>query len=187
MRGLVALAACLLAGGCSMETAINAMSSEEDRRFAQDLVANVRAGNSAWLEERADPSVQGQLGGPVKEAAALFPAEPGTTRLVGYNVSSSSIAGAGSTRTQEFVLVTEAGGRWIVTELATLARDGGPTRITGWRSTARSERPPELGFYEASERLVPWLWGLGVLFIGVLIAIVWALVRYNRRKRARRA
>ncbi|HEX8642737.1 MAG TPA: hypothetical protein VF702_02355 [Allosphingosinicella sp.] len=182
-RWLLALIAALTASACSLETAINAMSSAEDRQFAQDFVINLKAGNEAWLSSRMDPQVWIESGPGMKQVASFYPPEPSRTILVGYHISTNSIAGGGSTRRQQFVLVTEGAGRWAVTEIHRLA-DGGPARVVAWRVTPRQTRPPELQGYELTQQMVPWIWALLGLFALVIAGIVWAYVRYRRRKRA---
>jgi hypothetical protein len=184
-RALAAVAAALLIGGCSMETAMNAMTSEEDRRFAHRFVASARAGDRDWLRAHSEPRFWYERGKEAESFSGHFPPQQGTTRLVGFNGASETVAGAGSTRRQRFVLVTEAGRAWVVSEVETLARNDSPARIVGWNVTPVSERPPELAFFEASDKLVPWLRAFAAAFLLVGAAIVWAFLRYRRRKRAR--
>jgi len=183
-RWLLVLGA-LTASACSLETAINAMTSAEDRQFAQDFVANVKSGNEAWLAARTDPQLRADIGAGLKQAAAAIPPDPSTTRLVAYHVATNSVAGGASTRRQRFTLVTEGGGRWSVTEFETLA-EGGPARIVAWRVMPRATRPPELEAFELSERMVPWIWATLAGLAAVLVGILWAYLRYRRRKREAR-
>jgi len=60
---------------------------------------------------------------------------------------------------------------------------GGPFRVAAWRVTPHDERPPELALFEASERMVPFFWALGIGFLLVLGGILLAFLRYRRRKR----
>jgi hypothetical protein len=183
-RALAAVAAALLIGGCSMETVVNAMTSEEDRRFAQAFVASARAGNEEWLREHSDPRFWDERGKEAESFSGHFPPQQGTTRLVGYQGSSQTVAGEGSTRRQRFVLVTEAGGSLGGQRgVETVARDDGPARIVGWSVAPSSERPAELAAFEASDKLVPWLRAFAAALFLVGGAIVWAFVRYRRRKR----
>jgi hypothetical protein len=181
-RWLLMVIGALAASACSMETAINAMSSAEDRQFAQDFVTNLKAGNEAWLSARMDPQVWAQSEAGLKQVAAFYPPDPSRTTLVGYHVATNSVAGGTSTRQQEFVLVSEGAGRWAVTEIATLADDR-PVRVVAWRVVPHSARPPALEFYEASRKAVPYMWGLGLAVIAVLGGTLWAYLRYRRRKR----
>lgn len=183
LRGLIALAVLLAAGACSLETAINAMSSEEDRQFAQDVVANLRSGNEQWLAAQWEESAWSQRQGDVKRFGALLRDTPGAAKLAGYQVNSSTGSGSGSSRSQAFTLVAEGSGRWVTTRIETLHRNGGPRRIVAWNAAASDVRPPELAMFETSEKAVPFLWGLGALAVAGLIAIVVGYVRYRRRKR----
>ncbi|HEX8194503.1 MAG TPA: hypothetical protein VF552_16565 [Allosphingosinicella sp.] len=183
LRSLIALAALLAAGACSLETAINAMSTEQDRQFAQDVVANLRSGNEQWLAAQWDESEWARRRGDVKRFSRLLADVPGPPRLVAYRLNSSIAAGSGTTRSQGFALVTEGPGRWVTTRMETVERSGGPRRIVRWDVAASAERPPELAMFETSEKAVPFLWGLGALALAGLVATVWGYVRYRRRKR----
>ena len=183
LRGLAALAAMLTFGGCSLETAIDAMSSEQDRRFAQDVVSNLRAGNAKWLEARSQGGFWSRHGGEVQRFGGFLQESPGETKLVGYQMSRRTASGSGSSRSQAFVLVSKGLGRWVVTHLETLEENGGPRRIVALRVAPRSEAPPELVMFDASEKAVPYLWGIAAAFVAMLIAILWAWLRFRRRKR----
>lgn len=173
----------VLAGACSLRGAMNAMTSPEDRAFAQAMVDNLRSNNSAWLEQRFDPNLWAESGKQLGGVPALYPTVPGTTELVSYSVNSSNIGSAASERTQEFTMVTEGGGRWAVTKFRTFATGGGPSRVVQWSVVPHTTSPPELTMLKAMDRAVPWIWG-GLLFVVLLIAgIVVLIVRSNRRKR----
>lgn len=179
---LILLTAALAA--CSIEGAINAMTSPEDRQLAQDFVRNVRTGNEAWLRERfdpQDPALWERSVGQLRAVAGQFPDEGGT-RLIGYQFSTTS-GTEGTQRSKTFTLVSDVGGRWFVTSFQTFS-NGGPDRIVAWSVTPHDSAPPELAMVEASERMVPWLRGLGVGFLLVVVGIVVAFVRYRRRRRA---
>lgn len=183
LRRLFGLLLLLATGACSMETAINAFSSPEDRQFAQDMVSRIRSGDEAWLQEHFDPGLWDQSRERLREARAGYPTAAGRTRLIGYQVATMATPGKGSTRTVDYLLVTEGGGRWTVTGFRTFANGLEPL-VTGWRVQPYATRPPELAMFEASERMVPWLWGFGAAALLVLAGIVWAIVRYNSKKRA---
>ena len=175
--GVLALA------GCSMETAINAMSTAEDRQFAQDFVANVRAGNEDWLEQHMLPGHWAQSRNMVEARKGLFGAGgPGTTTLVGYQVSAMQ-AGRVSTRTVSFTLITETDRSWTETRFNAISENGGPLLVSDWLVLPHGGRPPALNMFETSKKAVPWLWGFSVALILGLVAIVWAVVRSRRRKR----
>ena len=60
MRRIVLLLLVLLAGACSMRSAIEAMSSPEDRASAEEMVERLRRGDSEWLRARFDPDGGGR-------------------------------------------------------------------------------------------------------------------------------
>ncbi len=161
---------------------MNAMTSEEDRAFAQAMVDNLRNGNQAWLEQHFDPELWQQSAKQLGEVPALYPPVPGATELVSYNFHSSNIGGAAE-RSQEFTLVTEGGGRWAVTRFRTFAAGGAAPRVVQWSVVPHPTAPPELAMLRAMDRAVPWLWA-GAGFVLLLVAgIIWLIVRSNRRKR----
>ena len=172
----------VLAGACSLRSAINTMTSPEDRAFAQAMVDNLRAGNAAWLEQHFAPELWQRSAKEMSEVPGRFPAERGTTEIVNFSVS-TSITNGRSERNKEFTLVTHGGGRWTVTAFRTYAT-GGPDRVVEWSVVPHNTAPPELAMMEAWDAALPWFWGgllLGLAGIGWLI--FW-LVRRSRRKRA---
>ena len=64
-RHLVLLTLLILAAACSMEAAIEKLSSPEDRAFAMRFVDNVRSGDEEALKPEFDPELweksRGQL------------------------------------------------------------------------------------------------------------------------------
>lgn len=178
-RALVLILVALLAA-CSMRSALNALTSEEDRAFAHQMVERLRAGDSTWLEQRFDPELWAQSGKQIGGVPELYPTVPGTTEIVGFNVSTSTTNGR-SERIREFTLVTHGGGRWTTTFFRTES-SGGPDRVMAWRVTPSSAPPPELTMIESWDRVVPWVWaGVAIVLIGFTALIVW-LVRRSRRK-----
>jgi hypothetical protein len=182
-RRFFALVFVLLLGACSLRGAMNAMTSPEDRAFAQAMVANLRSDNEAWLERHFDPDLWAESGKRLSEVPALYPSAPGPTELVSYSFNSSNIGSASAERTQEFTLVTEGGGRWAVTRFRTEATGGRPARVVQWSVVPHATEPPELAILKTMDKAVPWIWG-GVIVMLLLVAgIVVLIVRHNRRRR----
>lgn len=179
LRALVLVAFALLAA-CSMRAAIDAMSSPEDRAFAQEAVDRLRRADSVWLQQRFEPGLWAQSSAQIAQVPELFPDVPGETQLVGYSVNSNLTNGV-TQSTKEFTLITEGGGRWTTTRVMTRSA-GGPEQIVAWSVEPHDQQPPELAFAEGWERMIPWLWG-GVIFI-LLVAggIVFLIIRHVGRK-----
>lgn len=182
-RRIFVLLLVLLVGACSLRGAMNAMTSPEDRAFAQAMVDNLRSNNTAWLEQRFDPDLWAESGKQLGGVPALYPTVPGTTELVSYSVNSNNIGSAASERTQEFTMVTEGGGRWAVTKFRTFATGGGPPRVVQWSVVPHTSAPPELTMLRAMDSAVPWIWGGGLFVLLLVAGIVVLIVRSNRRKR----
>ncbi|HEY0011287.1 MAG TPA: hypothetical protein VGB79_00370 [Allosphingosinicella sp.] len=173
----------LALSGCSMETAINAMSTAEDRQFAQDFVANVRAGDEGWLEQHMHPGLWARTSNMVAARKGLFgEGGPGTTTLVGYQVSAMQ-SGGRSSRTVSFTLITETGRSWTETRFEAVSENDGPLLVSDWLVLPHGRRPAALNMFETSKKAVPWLWGFSIALILGLVAIVWAVVRSRRRRR----
>jgi hypothetical protein len=171
------------AAACSMEAAINKLSSAEDRAFAQRFVADVRRGDAEALAPQFDPELWVKSRDQLPMARALFPAGEGTTRLIGFHVSANLTNGQ-STTSKQYVLVTTDGSHWTRTIVATLARDG-PARVVEWNVNGFKAPPPELEMYESMERAAPWVQAGAVLFLLALVGLVWWLVRRSRKRAAR--
>jgi hypothetical protein len=181
-RNLVLAAVLILAAACSMEAAIEKLSSPEDRAFASRFVANVRGGDEEALKPDFDPELWSRSRAQLAAARPLFPPGEGSTRLIGYHVATSVANGASSTR-KEFVLVTTDRTHWTRTRIVTLA-EGGPAKVVEWNVNGSREPPPELVMIEAWESALPWIWaGLAIVLAGG-IALVWWLVRRSRRPAA---
>ena len=176
LSGLILLAA------CSMQGAIERLSSPEDRAFAQRFVDNVRTGNEEALKPEFDAELWGKSREQLATARALFPPGRGETKLIGYQISSNFVNGKSST-TREFTLVTTDRTHWTLTRILTQADDA-PARVVQWQINGFKEPPPELVTYENMERFAPWAQAIGiVLLIGGGLLIFW-LVRRSRRRAA---
>ena len=179
VRHLVLLLSLLLAA-CSMRSAMDALTSPEDRAFAQEMVTRLRSGDEAWLQQRFQPDLWAQSGKQLAGVPQLYPAEPGTTEMIGFNVS-TNMTGGRTERNKEFTLVTHGGGRWTVTSFRTFSA-GGPDQVVQWSVVPHNERPPELAMIEGWDAALPWFWGVLIAtLLGVIALIVW-LVRRSRRK-----
>ena len=180
VRHLVLLFLFLL-GACSMRSAIDALTSPEDRAFAREMVAHLRSGDEAWLQQRFHPDLWAESGKRLAGVPQLYPGVPGTTEIVGFNVS-TNISGGRTERNKEFTLVTHGGGRWTVTGFRTFSA-GGPDQVVQWSVVPHSSPPPELAVIEGWDSALPWVWGgLAVALLAASALIVW-LVRRSRRKR----
>jgi hypothetical protein len=171
----------LLLGACSLRGAIDALTSEEDRAFAKEMVSRLRSGDEAWLQQRFQPELWARSGKQLGEVPSLFPSEAGTTELIGFNIS-TDMSGGRTERNKEFTLVTHGGGRWTTTSFRTFS-DGGPDLVVQWSVVPHSAPPPGLAMIEGWDAALPWVWaGLAVTLLAVIGLVVW-LVRRSRRRR----
>ena len=175
----------VLAAACSLRSAIETMTTPEDRAFAQAMVDNLRSGNAAWLEQHFAPELWQQSAKEIGEVPGRFPSERGTTEIVNFSVSTSMTNGR-TERNKEFRLVTHGGGRWTVTAFRTFS-SGGPDRVVQWSVEPRSTQPEELKMMEAWDRALPWVWGVFLVVVVAFGALVFWLVRRSRRRRAGQA
>lgn len=179
-RGFVMVFALLLAA-CSMRSAIDTFTSDQDRAFAHEMVNRLRAGDSAWLEPRFSRELWTMSAEPLARAPALFPSEPGETEIVSANVS-TEISGGVSLRERGFTLVTTGGGQWTVTRFRTVSR-GGPDEVVQWSVTRQHHPPVELQLMEGWDRALVWLRILGPLTLLAIVGLIVWLVRRNRYAR----
>lgn len=181
-RALLLVVLALL-GACTMRSALDTLTSPQDRALAQEMVEHLRRGDAAWLQSRFQPDLWVQSGKQIQQAPALFPEVPGTTELVSFNVSSSRSGGA-TERTKEFTLVTHGGDRWTVTRFRTFST-GGPDQVVQWSVTPHTSPPPELTLLKTWDAAVPWIWaGLAVLLLSVGVLVVWLVRRSGKRRQA---
>jgi hypothetical protein len=173
----------LLLGACSLRGAMNAMTSPEDRAFAQAMVDNLKGNNQAWLESHFDPDLWAESGKELGRVPALYPSVPGPTELVSYSFNSSNIGSASSERTQDFTLVTEGGGRWAVTRFRTHATGGRAAQVVQWSVVPHQSEPPELAILKTMDKAVPWIWGGLIFVLLVIVGIMVLIVRSSRRRR----
>lgn len=183
LRSLL-LSCLMLAAACSMQSAIEKMSSPEDRAFAMRFVDNVRSADEGALKPEFDSELWAKSRAQLALARPLFPPGEGSTRLIGYQIATNLSNGASSTR-KEYILVTTDQTHWTRTRLVTLA-EGGPARVVEWNVEGFKEPPPELRMYESMERLVPWLQAGALIGLVGGIGLVWWLVRRSRRRAAAR-
>ncbi len=180
VRHLVLLLFLIVAAACSMEAAIERLSSPEDRAFALRFVDDVRSANEEALKPQFDAELWARSREQLALARPLFPPGKGSTRLIGYQVATNLANGVSSTR-KEFILVTTDQTHWTRTRIVSLA-EGGPARVVEWNVNGFKEPPPELAMMEAWESVLPWFWaGLAIGLIGISGLIFW-LVRRSRRR-----
>ena len=171
----------LLVGACTMRSAINTMTSQEDRAFAQAMVDNLRRGNTAWLQQHFRPDLWESSAKQIADVPAMFPSEAGTTEIVNFSVSTNLTNGT-TERNKEFALVTQAGGRWTVTRFRTFSSNG-PEQVVQWSVVPSNSPPPELAVMETWDSIVPWIWAGLFIILAAVGGLVFWLVRRSRRKR----
>jgi len=176
----VAFVMFLFLSACSMRTAMEAISSPEDRAFADRMVRSLRSGDRNWLEQQFDAGLWKQSAGQLDEASRLYPDVPGTTEMIGFHIATNTVNGV-TERTREVTMVTHGNGRWTITAYRTHARDG-PDRVVEWRVTPYDSAPPELVMIETIDRLMPWLWAGLVLGLLIAAGIILLIVRANQRR-----
>ena len=175
------LAIILSLGACSMRSAMEKMTSEEDRAFAQEMVTRLRQGDAEWLQARFDPQLWAQSGKEVAGAGQHYPAVPGTTEMVSFSTSTGTTNGAYQ-RTREYSLVTHGGGRWTTTSFTTHST-GGPDLVVSWRATPHDREPTELTMLNSIDNALPWIQaGMVAVLVGAGFLVFW-LVRRSRRRR----
>jgi hypothetical protein len=178
-RRIFLLMLLLMLEACSARGAIDAITPEADRAFAHDVVFRLRKGDPAWLLRHFTPQLWVEGRDEIVAARSLFPAEAGTTQLVGFHRSTSLVDGR-TEQSKEFTLVTHGGNRWTVTRFETYS-NGGRDMVVEWSVVPYSSVPPELAVIEAWDRMLPWLWaGFAAALLGGGSLIFW-LVRRSRR------
>jgi hypothetical protein len=174
----------MLVAACSMEAAIEKLSSPEDRAFAMRFVDQVRSADEEALKPQFDAELWAKSREQLALARPLFPPGKGSTRLIGYHIATNVTNGA-SVTTKEYILVTTDGTHWTRTRIVTLAQ-GGPAKVVEWAVNGFNEPPPELRMYESMERLAPWLQAGALAGLIGGAVLVWWLVRRSRRRAAAR-
>lgn len=178
------LLACLMAASaCTMQGAIDRMSSPEERAFAQHFVDSIQSGNAGALKDEFDPELWQQSLPLFEKAQAAFPKGTSRTRLIGYQFQSDFTAG---TKKMEFVLSTTDGQRWTRTNLVAFAK-GGRTKVLGWHVEPFAKPPPDLQTFETMDRLLPWIQAVGIILLLGVIGLLGWLFRRSRRRAAGQA
>lgn len=179
VRNLVILLFASLATACSMQGMIEAMTSEEDRAFAQSFVDNIQAGDSAALQEMVDPELWKESAGQLEQAATLFPDGDSETQIIAYSMNSDGLGEFARTE-REFTLVTTDQTHWTTTRLKTF-QEGSDPLIISWNVDGSSERPADMEMMENVGTVFMWAGIIALLiFVGIIVLIVW-LVRRSRR------
>ena len=172
----------LLLGACSLRTAVDAFSTEQDRAFAQEMVSRLRGGDHDWLERHFEPELWAQSTRHMGFVPGRFPREAGTTELIGFSISTNFVNGQ-TQRTKQFILTTHGGDQWAITSFQTYST-GGTDRVVQWSVMPHSSRPPEVAMIETWDSALPWFWGgMAITLCGIGGLIFW-LVRRSRQKNA---
>lgn len=180
VRQLVLVFLALLSA-CSMRSAIETLTSPEDRAFAQEMANRLRSGDEDWLRQHFDPQLWSQSGKQLAGVPALYPAGEAETELIGFNINTNA-SGGRTVRNREFTLVTHGGGRWTVTSFRTYS-EGGPDRVVEWRVIPHEQPPPELTMIQTWDAMVPWIWAAVAVVVAAIAALIFWLVRRSRRRR----
>lgn len=178
VRTWVALIAVTLLCACTQRTVINYMTSAEDRAFAYDFVAKMRAADEAGLEALFVPAAWPQSQPQIQRVPQQFPRSAGDTDLIGFHVNRE--VGGNNRRVAQYVLMTDDGSRWTRTTIVTLSFGGHEQRVTAWSVIGTDSIPDDYRQFLLTERIWPWIQAGAV---GLMIALVVALM--NRRWRSR--
>ncbi len=176
------LIAFFVLSACSMRSAIDSLSSPEDRAFAQDFVAKMRSGDSKSLQSAFDPGVWQQSEPQFAQAASFYPPTPGTTELIGYHIATNTANGV-TTQTKDYTLVTHDRSHWTTTVIRTQSSGSGPHRIVGWNVNGSREMPDLYKQYQAMESAIPWLRAGALIVVIAAGGLIFWLVRRSRRRR----
>lgn len=178
----VVLTVLLLLSACTMRSAIDALTSAEDRAFAQAFVDGVRRGDNATLEPMFDPKAWQQSTGRLAQAQRLFPPSLGETELVSFQVSSQIADGARSA-SKSYVLVTHDGSHWTTTRIHAQASGDVPQRVVSWQVDGSRDMPGDYRAFQTMNAMAKGAW-IGAVIVLILLVggIVW-LVRRGRRRR----
>lgn len=171
-----------LAAACSLDGAIEAMSSEQDRAMAREFVESIRQRDAAALQAMVDPQLWRRSAAQFEQAAGLFPRRTGETRLIGYRFNAQANGGASRTE-KEFTLVTSDEAHWTTTRFTTVQQGGSEPMVVEWHVEGAEEPPVELEAMETVGAVFMWT-GIAalVLLAGLVLLVVW-LVRRSRRSR----
>lgn len=172
------LVACLFIAACSPQTAVDWMTSDQDRAFALAFVTRIRAADEAGLEPMFDPAVWRESQGSIALGAKEFPPANGETELIGYQFN-QNLDGNNQTR-REYVLMTHDGRRWTRTSIVTLSLGTQPQKVMGWHVVGTDTIPPDYAALQGMEAVVPWIRG-GVVV--VIVLIIGGIVVWRRRRR----
>lgn len=182
IRKYLAIFAMLFVAACSLEGAIDAMTSEEDRAMALEFVDNIRHRDAEALRAVVDPQLWAQSAGQFEQAAALYPAEEGETRFIGYSVHMDSMDDGARTE-KEFTLVTTDERHWTTTRFSTVQAGGAPV-VVAWNVEGSDQPPQELEAMETVGTVFMWMGIIGlVVVIGLVVLVVWLVRRSNRKRR----
>lgn len=112
-------------GGCSISGTVDKLVSAEDKAFALGVAKAACDGTLERYKREIDPGLLTEF---QKNGAKLKPYCPtvaGKGELVGYHVNTQTVNGA-TTKTQEFVVMTQSPGRWSRTIMQRVSANGGP-------------------------------------------------------------
>lgn len=178
VRTWIVLIATALLCACTQRTVINYLTPAEDRAFAFDFVAKMRAADEAGLEAMFVPAAWPQSQPQIQRVPQQFPRSPGNTDLIGFHVNRE--VGGNNRRLAQYVLMTDDGSRWTRTTIVTLSFGGHEQRVTAWSVIGTDAIPDDYRQFLYTERVWPWIQAGAA---GLVIALVVALTSRRRRRR----
>lgn len=186
MRGWMksgAVAAALLLGGCSFQSALDKLAPRERQteivslgeRFCTDPAGVAKSG-----------VMHPDLTGSVAQAADLLPNEcpngRATWQLASYQWNTNITNGL-KQRQEEAVVVGTGEGKWTTVSLRFFAEGDAPMQLVTWNVLGSREKPAALLFVEQYESTAKLLRYAAPIALVLIAGLIFWLVRRHRAKR----
>lgn len=176
MRVLWWLALCLMLAGCSPTSAINMLSTEEERQLVLSFVEELRTGQTDRLIEKLPTDLRDDAGAAAAQTHSLLENVGGSYKI--QHVSTLWDRDQGSRKI--FLVEGGADRQWAVIRVD-LTTDQHPPKIIGFFTTPMDNSPSVAMTFNHGKA-----GGIGYLWIGAMLAnvtlCVMALVAIWRRK-----
>ncbi|MEQ1509073.1 MAG: hypothetical protein ABL909_01565 [Sphingopyxis sp.] len=183
---ILALLGALLLGGCSFQSTINAIASEERQ---QEVIATAQAicANPQSMRDRFAPELWAQLEPQLPQLSASCPATDAVYQITGVSIDTESTTSAPSQRREDISVVAGSeAGPWTVFEFVFRQAGNGPMLITTMNTEKTATMPGYLADVQAWNDSVNTVRIVGAIILALIVGGIWLLVRRSRRRKAAR-
>lgn len=172
--------------GCSMSGLVDKMLTPDEKALAIGVAEGVCSDSLAQYRTRMTDEFRAHFdAGDIVRLKRYCSGDAPTSKVIGVQTQSSTVNGV-STRAKQINVLTKGAGRWTSSAIVLRANGDEPLRVNGITMSASAAKPGDTDFAEKWDNALPYIRIGAVLALLLLVGVIVAIVRYNRRLREKR-